>query len=136
MRIARSVSGRGEFIGRIKGREFFRAKLVRNFRFNLKILKQPAKFDKLGPSAKLEALRSSNASRPKLNRYLETGASVNLLKSSRRAIGGAASAIRCYVSFCELKGIRPFPAKEKYILRRSALFNETATFQQYVNSLS
>ena len=44
--------------------------------------------------------------------FFETGASVNLLKSSRRAIGGAASAIRRYTSICEIKGIRSSPVKE------------------------
>ena len=60
---------------------------------------------------------------------------MSLLKASRKAFKGLASAIRCYFSFCELKGTRPFPIKERIILQWSALFNETATFQQYVNSL-
>ena len=90
---------------------------------------------KMGPAAKLRALRFPNASRAKMNRLFETGASANVLKSSRRAIGGVASAVRRYTAFCGINGIRPFPAQEKYVLQRSSVFNETATFQQYVNSL-
>ena len=67
--------------------------------------------------------------------FSRRGAPVDILKSSRRAMGRAASGIRRYVSFCEIKGIRPFPAKGKYILQRSPLFNEKETSQQYVNSL-
>ena len=83
-----------KFAERIKGKEFRKTKMVKNFRFNLKRLKQPENFAQLGPAAKIKALRSSNISREKMNRFFETGASVNLLKSSRRAIGGVASAIR------------------------------------------
>ena len=114
-----------KFIDRIKGREFRQTKMVKNFRFNLKRLKQPEEFTKLGPSAKIRALRSSNISRTKMNRFFETGASVNLLKSPRHTIGGVASAVRCYVSFCEFKGIRPFPIREKYIYCNGAPFSMT-----------
>ena len=71
----------------------------------------------------------------RLSSFLDAGASTSLLKDSRKAFNGAASAIRCYLALCELKGTRPFPIKERVVLQRSALFNETATFQQYINSM-
>ena len=80
--------GSGKFNERVKAKEFRKTKMVRNSRFNLKNLRRPTNFEKLGPSAKLRAMGSSNVSSAKMNRFFETGASVGLLKSSRRAIGG------------------------------------------------
>ena len=122
-------------IEKLKGREFRATGFAKSFKFHEKKLNQGKTFQALGPAAKIRALKESNISKHRLSNFLEAGATLSLLKASRKAFKGLASAIRCYFSFCELKGIKPFPIKERYILQWSALFNETATFQQYVNSL-
>ena len=122
-------------IEKLRGREFRATGFMKSFTFHSKKLKQGSSFEKLGPAAKIRALKDANIPRHRLSNYLEAGSSVSLLKASRKAFKGLASAIRCYFAFCELKGIRPFPISERYVLQMSTLFAETATFQQYVNSL-
>ena len=93
-------------------------------------LNRDKSFSALGPVAKIRALNESNISKTPHIELFGGGVAVSLLNAPRKAFKGMASAIRCYFAFCELEGIRPYPIREKYGPRRSALFNETETFQK------
>ena len=66
-----------------------------------------------GPGAKLRALRLPNVSRAEMSRFFETGASADIIESSRRAIGGAAAAIRRYAPFFRARRNSTFPSQGK-----------------------
>ena len=87
-----SSRGAEKFAERIKAEEFRKTKLVKISDF-IKNPRRPNSFEKLGPSSKLKAVRGPNVSRAKMNRFFETVASPNLLKSSIRAIGGGGGGI-------------------------------------------
>ena len=118
-----------------KGAEFNNTRLIRTLAGSTSRLNMEKSFPSLGPSAKIRALRGANLPRNKLRRYCEAGTRVNLLKSTRLSYKSLASGIRRYFSFCELKGSKPFSANESTAPERSSIFNESQTYQSYLNCL-
>ena len=95
----------------------------------------PKTFPNLGPAAKLNKLRQASVNQFKIRRFFRTASQQNALTGIRQVFGSFASAIRCYYSFCELRGCEPFPARSSTAIEWSAIFNPGATFGNYVNYL-
>ena len=79
-----------------KGADFNQTKLVRSLAGASGRLKLAKDFPKLGPAAKINALKRANLSRNKLQRFFEAGTRVNLLKRTRLNYKAFASGIRCF----------------------------------------
>ena len=86
----------------------------------------------MGPAAKLKIPRSANLPQFKLSRYFRTAAQELALTGIQKCFPNFASAIRCYFSFCELRGCPPFPVTERIISERGPLFKSGAAFSNYV----
>ena len=98
-------------------------------------IKAPKAFDKMGPARKIRYLKSSAVHPLQVNRFIKDQTQANLLKQVKGSLPGMASAFRCYTSFCELKGVRPFPVREEVVTQWSSVFNNTATYGNYVTLL-
>ena len=92
-------------------------------------------FNKLGPAAKIAQLRRRNLPQQKLTRFITERSQLNLLKQIKGSLPSIASAIRCYTSFCELINVRPFPPTEETVIQWSCVFNDTATYRNYIGHL-
>ena len=119
----------------LKRREFRTAGISKSFRFHTDKINQRNSARDLGPAAKIKEIENPTASRRRLSSALEAGASVYFLEAPRKALRVLASDIRRYFAFCEPNDTPTCPIRGKHALRRIDLFNETATSQQYVNSL-
>ena len=100
-----------------------------------KISKLPVNFDKLGPSAKLKVLRKANLPQYKVNRFFRTASQSIALTGIQRCFKSFASGIRCYFSFCELRGNPPFPVRERVVIEWSSIFKPSPTYSNYVGYL-
>ena len=89
-------------------------------------------FARMGPATKLKIMKDAVLPQYKLDRFFRTSAQDIALTGIRRCFKIAASSIRCYYSFCELRNCPPFPVRERTILERSTVFNPGATFPNYV----
>ena len=85
-----------KLIGELKGGGEFRATgFAKSFTFHTKKkLRQGESSSSLGPAGKIRALKESNVSRSRPNNFFEAGSTLSLLKASRKAFKGIASAIR------------------------------------------
>ena len=101
-----------------------------------KIHKLPMDFDKLGPSAELNAVRVAQSPHYKMNRFLRTESQSVALAGIRRCISSVASGIRCYYSFCEFRGTPPFPVRERVVAEWTSVFKPGQTFSNYVGYVS
>ena len=72
-----------------------------------KISKLPINFDQLGPSAKLKILLRANLPLYKVDRFFRTASQSVASTGIQRCFESFASGIRCYYSFCEIKGTPP-----------------------------
>ena len=97
-----------------------------------KISKLPINFDKLGPSAKLKALRDAQLPKYKVDRFFRTASQSLALTGIQRCFKSFASGIRCFFSFCELRGTPPFPVRERVVVEWSSIFKPGPTFSNYV----
>ena len=68
-----------------------------------------------------------------VNRFVSGNLQTNLLKQARGSLPGASSSFRCYAAFCEWGEAQPSPPTEELILQRSCVFNDTATYGNYVS---
>ena len=100
-----------------------------------KISRLPVDFDKLGPSAKLKVLRQAQLPQYKVNNFFRTAAQTIALTGIQRCFKSFASGIRCYFSFCELRGTPPFPVRERVVVEWSSIFKPNPTFSNYVGYL-
>ena len=107
-------------------------KLIVRIRGNVRL---PSTFPRMGPSRKIQLLMKSDVTPLQVSRFVEDNAQANLLKRVRGSLPGASSAFRCYSAFCELAKAQPFPPQEEMILRWISVFNDTATFVNYVSLL-
>ena len=64
-------------------------------------------FFSLGPCSKLKKLRHASLNQHKIRSFFRSSAHMNTLTGLRIFFGSFASTIRCYYSFCELKGFPP-----------------------------
>ena len=92
-------------------------------------------FNKMGPVAKITSLRKRNFPSRKLSHLITEWTQPNLLKQIKGSFPSIASAIRCYTSFCELVSAHPFPPTEERVIRWSCVFNDTATYRNYIGHL-
>ena len=97
-----------------------------------KKLKQKRSFDKLGPMQKIAQLEKSQLLPSAIERFCGDDARTNLLKQVRGSLPGLTSAFRFYTAFCELRNFTPFPPTEDKAVQRSCVFNNTATFGNYI----
>ena len=100
-----------------------------------KKLKQGKSFAKLGPARKIAQLKAAKVRPAVLSRFCEDAANTNLLKQVRGSLPGMNSAFSCYIAFCEMREFPPFPPTEDKVVLWSAVFNDNATFGNYVAHL-
>ena len=96
----------------------------------------PIAFEKLGPAAKINALRQATPDSQQLLRFLSAGAQSNILEQVRDTMGSVASGVSCYLSFCALLGIAPFPPSATIVARWSAIFSPGKTYSLYLGHLN
>ena len=70
-----------------------------------------------------------------MERFIHARTQANLLNQVRGSLPAIFSALNCYVAFCELREDRPFPTTERLVLEWGSVFNNTATFTNYVPRL-
>ena len=83
----------------------------------------PENFCRLGPKARVMALQNIMPDSQKLLRFLSLGAQNNVLEQVRSTLPSVASGVGCYLSFCSLLAIAPFPPTTDSVARWSALFS-------------
>ena len=96
----------------------------------------PNSFEKLGPAAKINALKQATPDSQQLLRFLSAGAQSNILEQVRATLPSVASGVSCYLSFCALLGIAPFPPSADVVARWSAIFAPGKTYSLYLSHLS
>ena len=82
----------------------------------------PSNFDTLGPMARISALQEADPDSQRLLRFLSVGAHQNILQQVRLTLPQVASGVSCYLSFCSLLGIAPFPPTSTVVQQWSTLF--------------
>ena len=95
----------------------------------------PDSFLKLGPKARILALQNTTPDSQQLLRFLSIGAQANILEQVRLSLPSVASGVSCYLSFCTLLNIAPFPPTTETVARWSALFSPGKTYSIYINHL-
>ena len=73
----------------------------------------PDDFEKRGPDARIKCLDMSGASTDQLMSLTNTGANLKILRKVENSLSSAIAGIACYLSFCALVGITPFPKKNR-----------------------
>ena len=101
-------------------------------KYALQHVKSKRDFDSLGPSAKLQRLRNAHLPQFKLNRFFRTASQNLALQGILKCFPSFAAGIRCYFSFCELRGTPHFPVRERAISEWSAIFLPGSTYSNYV----
>ena len=95
--------------------EAIRAQNVEESEFGIELaaakedLQLPGNFGRLGPKARIIALRNIAPDSQQLLRFLSIGAQANISEQVRSTHPSAASGIGCYFSFCSLFAIAPIP---------------------------
>ena len=95
----------------------------------------PESFARMGPARKIQLLQKSNITPLQANRFIADNLQMNLLKQVRGSLAGISSSYRFYVAFCDWREVQPFPPSEELILQWSTVFNDTATYGNYVSLL-
>ena len=81
-------------------------------------------------------LANAQLSSSTLDKFALSSTQANLLKQVRGSLPAIASAFRCYTAFCNLKGFTAFPPTEEAALQWSSVFDDTATFGNYIQHLA
>ena len=102
----------------------------------MKELALPDDFLKLGPKARIIALQNVAPDSQQLLRFLSAGAQANILEQVRLSLPSVASGVGCYLSFCSLLAIAPFPPTSDTVARWSTVFSAGKTFSIYLGHLS
>ena len=95
----------------------------------------PMDFDSLGPTARIAALQAATPDSQHLLRFLSAGAQSNILQQVRLTLPSVASGVACYLAFCSLLSIAPFPPTTTIVRQWSAMFGQGKTFALYINHL-
>ena len=95
----------------------------------------PDSFDTAGPAAKIRLLSEGDNDPDTIQRYLPTGVAVNVLRQSEYALGGIASGIQCWTSYCDLKGHPYYPPTSARVCAWATIFNPGKSFGQYLGHL-
>ena len=96
----------------------------------------PSKFESAGPAAKIRLLAASKPDPAALERFLNTGSQLNILRQVQSSLRSVAAGVQCWASFCDLIGVAYFPPTPHSVLRWSSLFHPGKTFGLYVAHLS
>ena len=96
----------------------------------------PDNFLHLGPKARIIALQNSTPDSQQLLRFLSAGAQKNILEQVRSSMPQVASGVGCYLAFCSLLAIAPFPPAAESVARWSAVFKPGKTFGIYLSHLA
>ena len=83
--------------------------VTRDVNSSLAKLRMPKSFKLLGPAAKLAKLREASVNTHKVKCFFRVASQQHALTGVRFCFASFASAIRCYFSFCELRGGPSFP---------------------------
>ena len=89
----------------------------------------------MGPVQRIRLLGSPAVLPREVGRYVRDATQANFLKQAKGSLPGMASAFRCYAAFCDLRKVAPFPVREEAVLQWISMFNNTATFGNYVSLL-
>ena len=95
----------------------------------------PMDFEALGPIARISALQAATPDSQHLLRFLSAGAQSNILEQVRLTLPQVASGVACYLAFCSLLSIAPFPPISPIVRQWSAVFSHGKTFALYINHL-
>ena len=98
-------------------------------------LRLSKKFPLLGPAAKLAHLRKAHLPQFKLDRFPRSASQHRALRGILKCFKSFDSGMRCYYSFCELRGSSPFPARERVVVEWAAIFNPGQNYSNYVGYL-
>ena len=98
-------------------------------------MKTPPNFAWMGPAQRIKLFPAGRLIHRAVNRFIEENAQANLLKQVSGPLPGISSAFKCYLAFCEMEKVNPLPPAEETVLRWSSVFNDTATFGNYVPHL-
>lgn len=96
----------------------------------------PDNYENLGPIARITALQNTTPESQKLLRFLSAGAQANILAQAKSTLPQVADGVNCYLSFCTLLGIAPFPPTVAGVARWSAIFRPGETYSLYLGHLS
>lgn len=96
----------------------------------------PSCFDESGPAAKIRILARCKPDTETLDRFLNTGSQLNILRQVQSSLRSVAAGVQCWASFCDLIDIAYFPPSAHSVLKWSSLFNPGKTFGLYVAHLS
>ena len=95
----------------------------------------PTNFDLLGPKARIVSLQEAAPDSQQLLRFLSTGSQTSIQQQVRLSLPSAAAVVSCYLSFCSLLSIEPFPPNATVVQQWSTLFGHGRTYQIYVGHL-
>ena len=98
-------------------------------------LKKKRSFLQLGPMQKIKHMAKADLPPEAISRFCLDAAQANLLKQIKGSLPSVCSAFRCYIAFCELRDLTPFPPTEETVIQRSSVFKNTATYGNYVSYL-
>ena len=99
-------------------------------------LQLPENFGRLGPQARIIALQNVVPESQALYRFLSIGAQANILEQVRLTLPSVSSGISCYLAFCSLLAVAPFPPTTVCVARWSAVFQPGKTFPLYLGHLA
>ena len=106
------------------------------FEESMRQLDLPDNFRRLGPKARIIALQNITFDSQQLLRFLSAGVQVGILEQVRLPLPSAASGVGCYLSFCSLLAIAPFPPTSETVARRSTVFAPGKTYSIYLGHLA
>lgn len=98
-------------------------------------LRQKRPFLQLGPMGKINHLAKADVLPATINRLCVDATHADLLRQVRGSPRILCSDFRCYVAFCELRKITPPPPTEEAAVPWICVFNNTATYGNYVSYL-
>ena len=92
-------------------------------------------FSPIGPSAKIRALARAMPERESLERFLDSGVTINVLRRTQDSLRSVASGISSYIAFCDLTNIDYSPVSSYRSRQFSSLFRPGPTFGNYINRI-
>ena len=87
----------------------------------------------MGPTKRIHLLRSAPIRPRILDRFIQDPTMGNLAIQMRGALPTMTSALRRYADLCELRKVPPCPVADEAALQWRSMFNNAATFGNYVS---
>ena len=84
----------------------------------------PSDFEKLCHMARISALQEATPDSQHLMRFIPAGSQANIMEQARLAFPSVASGLSCYLSFCSLLSIAPFPPTSLSVRHWGAMFGQ------------